>query len=369
MIKTGESNELYDLHAFVRYMSTKSKIFDIISLDDIIIKKSLLIHFINFLDNNLHNSLLENICYTYENKLLKIKDKHLTFLNISYTPEHKNSIIKLFLQSKFNLESLNYYDINLKSFKMRNNNSTVLFSDLKNISAIKNVCDKISDKIDFFIGSLFSNVYRESIEPQFREQYYNVQIFNLIYFTLRLQNKGGIAFLGSFFLMTEVGIQLLWVLKHFYKRIKLTTTDTSVINSFGNKIICEDFQGCTKKDLDAIYNTAIKINEKVNNSEPNPNSDFFIENIIDIPSNELNEYAKFKNEIKKYNIERYNLLKHNQTIVNDLIYFGNKTKLSAGKKERMMNKIFITQLHYLIGWINKYNMFENIFQESNFQIK
>lgn len=365
MTKTGKLNELYDLHAFVRYMSSKSKIFNIISLDDSIKSKSLLTRFINFLDNNLHNSLLENICYTYNNKLLNIKDNSLTFLNISYTPEHKNSIIKLFLKSKFNLKNLNYYDINLKSFKMHNNNSTVIFSDLKNISAIKNVCDKISDKVDFFTGSLFANVYNESVKPQFREQYYNVQLLNLIYFILRLQNKGGIAFLGSFFLMTEVGIQLLWILKHFYKKIRLTTSDTSVINSFGNKIICENFQGCTKKDIDVIYNIAIKINEKMNSSI----IEIFMENIIDIPSNELKEYVKFKNNIKKYNIERSNLLKSNQTIVNDLIYFGKRSKLSSKKKENMMNKIFIAQLHYLISWINKYNLFENIFQESNFQIK
>jgi predicted O-methyltransferase YrrM len=349
--KTAEQNSIYDLHAFVRYMSNKNKVFNLINLDNSLKNKSLITNLISYLDNNLNNAVIENICYVSNNKLLKIKSNEMTFLNISQTPEHKNKLIKFFLESKFNLKKLNYYDLNLASFKSNNNNSNVIFSELKNIKDIKIVCDKISKKIDFFIGSLYLNVFDKKIETKFQEQYFYIDFLNLIYFILNCQNKGGIAIIGTFLLMTEVSIQLLWILKKFYKKITLTLYDTTVINTFSNKIICEGFKGCSKKDIDEIY----KIYENINNKNT-----IFIENIIDISNNELKIYNEFKNKIAKYNIERYNLLKNNQKIINDLIYFNNKEDLSKSKRENMTNKIFTVQLRYLIGWINKYSVFDNI---------
>ena len=82
--------------------------------------------------------------------------------------------------------------------------------------------------------------------------------------------------------MTEVSIQLLWILKKFYKKIKLTIYDTSVINTFSNKIICEGFKGCSKKTIDEIYNMSLKVFENKNNK-----NNIFINNIIEIPNNEL----------------------------------------------------------------------------------
>lgn len=347
-------NPIYDLHALIRYMSNKNKVFDLISLNNSIKNKSMLVNLVSFLDNNLNNAVIENICYIYDNKLLKIKSKELTFLNISVTGEHNNKTIKYFLESKFNLKKLNYYDLNQVYFKSKNNNN-VIFSGLNNIKDIKIVCDQLPKKLDFFMGTFVVNIINKGIEAKFQEQYYYIDFLNLIYFAISVQKKGGVAILSSFLLMTDVSVQLLWILKKFYRKIRLTLYDTAVMNTFSNKIICEDFLGCSKKEIDDIYNICIKMYENTNVKQ-----NIFIENIIKIYDNELKEYLKFKDQIYKYNIERFNILKNNQLIINDMIFYLTKKDLSKNKRENMINSIFTSQLKYLIDWISKYNIFENI---------
>jgi hypothetical protein len=77
------------------------------------------------------------------------------------------------------------------------------------------------------------------------------------------------------------------------KKIKLTIYDTTVINTFSNKIICEGFKGCTKKIIDEIY----KIYENINNI--NNKNTIFIENIIEISKDELMQI--YKDFIKEFN--------------------------------------------------------------------
>lgn len=130
-IDTLQKNDLYDLHAFTRYLKDKSKIFDIINLDDKVKENNLIIKLIDFLDNNLNNAVIENICYVSNNKLLKNISDELSFLNISQTPNHSNNIIKTFLKSKFNIKKLNYYDINRASYKSKIIDLKYFFHNLK----------------------------------------------------------------------------------------------------------------------------------------------------------------------------------------------------------------------------------------------
>ena len=355
-IKTGQKNELYDLHAFTRYIRNKDKIFELINLDDKLKKNNLIIKLIDFLDNNLNNSVIENICYISNNNLLKNISNKISFLNISQTVDHSNNIIKKFIKSKFNIKKIDYHDINLLSYKSKNNKSNVFFSEFKNINEIVIISKKINNKLDIFMGSLLYDIVKK-VETKFQEQYYYIAFFNLIYFALSTQNKGGISIFGTFFLMTEPTIQLLWILKKYYKNVIITMADVNVINSFTNKIICSGFKGISKKELDEIFKIGLNIYEKV---ESFNNTTFTIQNIIDINSNQIKEYNNFKNKIVKYNIERYNLLKYNQQIINDIIFFNDKNDLSKYKRENMINKIFIAQLKYLISWVNKYNILENI---------
>ena len=226
---------------------------------------------------------------------------------------------------------------------------------MKNIKDIKIVCDQLLKKLDFFIGTFVVNIINRGIEAKFQEQYYCIDFLNLIYFAISVQKKGGVAILSSFLLMTDVSVQLLWILKKFYRKIRLTLYDTAVMNTFSNKIICEDFIGCSKKEIDDIYNICIKMYENTNIKQ-----NIFIENIIKIYDNELKEYLKFKDQIYKYNIERFNILKNNQSIINDMIFYLTKKDLSKNKRENIINSIFTSQLRYLIDWISKYNIFENI---------
>jgi len=145
-------------------------------------------------------------------------------------------------------------------------------------------------------------------------------------------------------------------LKKYYEKITITMYDVTVINSFSNKIICSDFKGISKKELIDLFKIGVNIYEKVKSFN---NTTFIIQNIIEINRNEIKEYNNFKNKIIKYNIQRYNLFKYNQIIINDLIILNNNS-LSKSKKSIISNKIYITQLKYLISWINKYDILKNI---------
>ena len=191
---------------------------------------------------------------------------------------------------------------------------------------------------------------------QYREQYYYIGFFNLIYFALSSQNKGGLSIFGTYSLMTEPTMQLLWILNKYYKKITITMYDVTVINSFSNKIICSDFKGISKKELINLFKIGLNIYDKVKSFN---NTTFIIQNIIDINNDDKKEYNNFKNKITKYNKERYNLFNYNQVIINDLINLHNNS-LSKSKKSIIINKIYITQLKYLISWINKYDILKNI---------
>ena len=354
-IDTLQKNDLYDLHAFTRYLKDKSKIFDIINLDDKVKENNLIIKLIDFLDNNLNNAVIENICYVSNKQLLKNISDELSFLNISQTPNHSNNIIKTFLKSKFNIKKLNYYDINRASYKSKNNRSKVFFSEFKDINEVYKILKKLDSKLDFFMGGLQWDIAKK-YDMQYREQYYYTGFFNLIYFALSSQNKGGLSIFGTFSLMTEPTIQLLWILKKYYENITITMYDVTVINSFSNKIICSGFKGISKKELINLFKIGLNIYDKVKSFN---NTNFIIQNIIDINNNDKKEYNNFKNKITKYNKERYNLFKYNQVIINDLINLDNNS-LSKSKKSMIINKIYITQLKYLISWINKYDILKNI---------
>ena len=43
-----------------------------------------------------------------------------------------------------------------------------------------------------------------------------------------------------------------------------------------------------------------------------------------------------------------------------MIFYLTKKDLSKNKRENIINSIFTSQLRYLIDWISKYNIFENI---------
>ena len=353
--ETQQKNDLYDLHAFTRYLKDKNKIFDLINLDDKLKENNLIIKLIDFLDNNLNNAVIENICYVSNNKLLKNISDEITFLNISQTPNHSNNIIKTFLKLKFNIKKLNYYDINRASYKSKNNRSKVFFSEFKNINDVYNISKKLDHKLDFFMGGLQWDIAKKC-DMQYREQYYYTGFFNLIYFALSSQNKGGLSIFGTFSLMTEPTMQLLWILKKYYENITITMYDVTVINSFSNKIICSGFKGISKKELINLFKIGLNIYDKFKSFN---NTTFIIQNIIEINRNEMKEYNNFKNKIIKYNIERYNLFRYNQIIINDLIILNNNT-LSKSKKSILINKIYTTQLKYLISWINKYDILKNI---------
>ena len=319
-------NKYNDLHLFIRYMNNKKKIFDLININDKLKNKSLLRYIIKFLDNNLHNAPIENILYVFNNKLLNIKSNEINFLNISHSNKHNNKIIKYFLVKCFRIKKINYYDI-------------------------KYLNKSINKKIDFFIGGMEKNIVIKTKSKNYEIYYYNT-LFNLIYYVLSIQNNNGIAIIGIFSLITEVTIQLLWILKKYYKEIRLTMYDTAKPNTSGNKVICIGFKGISNNELNEIYNIKKNINKKNKNN--------YIENILNINENNIGKYNDLKKIIKKYNIERFNLMKNNQQIMEDIIYFINKNDLSNIKKKNLINKILSVQIKYMIQWIVKYKIFEKI---------
>jgi predicted O-methyltransferase YrrM len=361
-INTGSIYSKYDLHLFIRHMKDKSQIFKLINTEKNIKNKSYLVKLVDFLDNNLHNSTIENICYVVDNKLLHVKQEdELSFLNIAHSTLHSNKVIEYFLHKKFKNKKFKNYEINTVSSKneisKKNlSKSHIIYSDLKSIDKIKDNFQKI--KVDFLMGGLEDGITSKKINSKSYENNYYVAFFNLIYLALYIQNIGGVAIIGTFSLINEKSIQLLWILKRFYKEVRLTIYDTDVPNTIGNKVICIGFKGISQNDINKLYDIGMNI-KKIIPSYNNVNK-IYIENIIDIDDSEIDLYNDFKNEIKKYNIDRFNLFSYNQQIINDIIYFDKKHDLSKTKRTNMTNKIFTVQMRYLIEWITKYNLLDSV---------
>ena len=84
------------------------------------------------------------------------------------------------------------------------------------------------------------------------EKYYTLQLFYQILFCLNNQNENGCGIIMSFTFFNDITIQLLFILKKYYKKLIFTNYKSNSFYTTSTKIIASNFKGIDKNELKNI---------------------------------------------------------------------------------------------------------------------
>ena len=247
---------------------------------------------------NSESSTFENLNDIYDNNLLTIKKK-LNYLNCTFSPHPNNKMIIDIIKKIYpKIETVNYYDINISG----NNLVSLYKTKLYNITEIKQCIKDLNTKMDFMVMILFtSNLYKYS-KKYLREIYYSLQFFYCILFIFSLLKKNGTCIIISFSFYTEISIELLYILKKFFKKLILTKYTVENSTSTNTKIIASRFKGISKDELDELFKIGEELSSNNKKYDSYDNKYKFIKSILDIDKTS-SMYKLFRAHIIKFNIE------------------------------------------------------------------
>ena len=188
----------------------------------------------------------------------------------------------------------------------------------------------------------------------FYEKYVSQFFLNNIYFILCKLNKGGCCTILIFSFFMDISIELLWILKKYFKKIFLTSVDHLSNKSNTCKIICSDFLGISDDDLNKIKSVVKKMSS-YNKNYTNIEINMYIKSILNIDKT-LIEYTEFEKQVIKYNLIKKKYVYDSVKIYDNIINFNNDKN-----NEKLVNKleenIKLKKIQIIISWLNKYKIF------------
>ena len=290
----------------------------------------------------------ENLCTVFDNNLLTLKKK-INFLNCTFSPQPANEIINGLIKIIYpKINTFNHYDVNISY----NNLHSKYRTRLHNIFEINETISKFNTKMHLMGMSLTSGNLYNKIDRYLYEKYYTQQLLYCIIFVLQLLKKNGTCILISFSFFTEITIELLYILKKYFKKLVFTKYNTSgnMISST-TKIIASRFKGISKDELDELFKIAEEISTHNNKYDDYNNNYKFINNILDINKNDP-KYKSFRAEVIKFNLLNKNKLEHNLNLFNDIVKF-----YTANPDNTIIEDIIIRkQIQILFMALNKNNL-------------
>ena len=304
-----------------------------------------------YMGKNLENTVYETISVILNNKLINIENKKkLSFLNFSHSDSHNNEFIVNYLKNKTYINNIQYYDINITL-----GSDSIYKTKLHNIHEIKKCINDIDNKIDIISSGLTSiNLIKYNKYEYIK--HYTLQFLYCIIFSLSLQKINGCSVIQFFLFLTETSIQLLWLLKKYYKKIILTKYDTSNMNSTTIKIICSNFIGISDKEINELYKIGENISKYNNKYDDFNNNYMFIHNILNKKTINNGNFNEFKLEVIKFNLQIITIINKNTLLWFNIIKYLSCDTISYNKKNNLKNIIYKKQIQNLFFWINKYKI-------------
>jgi hypothetical protein len=296
-----------------------------------------------YMGKNVENPVYEVIMQIKLNDMIKIKNKSLSFLNFSHSSIHNNKAISDFIKTKFDLTDIKYMDVNYLSD-----------TQLYNYNEIEKLTKKLDSKIDIIMISLTSINLINNIKRMDYEKYYTTQLFNSILFALMNQEINGCFVSVSFTFMTQATVDLLTIIKKYYKYVYLSCYNSSKSITTSTKIIASHFMGISKKELDELIHISKTISSKISKYDDysNKSSDRFIHSLI-----KNNTNTKFIEKINNYTEEKLNQIAKINEIWQRLIL---ELKNDKYKEQKIKNFIYTIQIKNVFWWLSKYKIFEII---------
>ena len=290
--------------------------------------------------------VFEIFCDVIDNNLLTLKN-NMNFLNCTFSYHSNNKSVKTTITKIYpNINTLNYYDLNISTENLHSKYRTKLY----NISEINNTINKLDTKMHLMIMSLISEDLYNKIDRYLYEKYYTQQLFYSIIFVLRLLKKNGTCILLSFSLFTEINIELLFILKKFFKKLILTKYNSAPnMTTTPTKIIASRFNGISKEELDELFKIAEELST-YNNKYDDYNKNYkFINKILDINKYDA-EYLSFKAEIVKFNLLNNKYTEDNLNLFNEIV----QSHLTNNKI--IQDIIIRKQIQILLYCFNRFNL-------------
>ena len=288
---------------------------------------------------NTENIFYETISKAINNKLLNEVDiNSLNVINLSYFEKNDKNIIVNYLKNKFNIDKIILKNVNSKMY---------------NIDELKKIVNDINKKQDIIIISLFTEKLL-NIDKYDTEKYYTLQFFYSIIFLLSLAKIGSCGVIFTFSFFTEISIELLWILKKYYKKIFLSCHSTTDMCSRTTKIYISDFMGIDDNELNNLYNIADNISKYNKKYDDYDNKKYkYIEKILNIDK-KTKEYLNFENKIINFNLENNKIIQKNILLWYNIIEFLNDIKKNDNSKNKLKEIIMEKQISVLFSWINNY---------------
>ena len=338
----------YDLTRLLRYIEPDKmdRLVDLLTIKNKInkknnsYKKSFSIY--DFIGSNNEINAIEAIANIEKLKAYPKKEE-LSYLNFSYSNEYMNSKVKKFIKLKLEpVKKIQFFDIDLGRNKS-NNEDTIIKTEFKNIYDILSVSKKIKKKIDII------NIYLEGDS-----------LFYSILFAFLSQEIGGTVIINCDNLLTEVSVQILWILKKYYNKLYIGNYDSDIMIHSTIKIIASDFKGIGDKELDELLDIAYKMTKYNPEFNKVDNNYHYLESIITVPSKYNKMRLGFITKIKKYNENRNKLIQKNQEIYKSIINYLEYDIDTKIKKNMIKKLISQKQSEVFYNWLSKHGILEYV---------
>jgi len=346
-LKEIKMHEYNEINALLRPFERYRKINDLLYNDNESFNPyKNIIEIYKLLHYNSEIPVFENFNTIIDNNLLTLH-KNISFLNCTFSPQPTNKTIKYILKKIYsNIKTINYYDLNISSDNIMSNYITKLY----NITEIDYAITKFKTKMNLIVMALVS-FKLFNIDAYLYEKYYTQQFFYSIIFVLQLLKKNGTCIILSFSYFTEISIELLYILKKFFKKLVFTKYTTGKHSTSSTKIIASRFKGIPTEELNELLKIAKEIsiyNKKYDNYDKNYK---FIKSILDIDKTDK-EYKLFRAEVIKFNTLNKKYTENNINLFSKIIQF-----YKTNNDNKLLDDILIRkQIHILFLWLNKYNI-------------
>lgn len=301
---------------------------------------------IDYIISNFSSGIIEAIIrYQHANSSHWKKDKKY-FLEMSLSEFDRNL-------TTLRYESQRYIEINW--------NALLKSENLANPANIKRIMNANIPKLDLIYAD--STAVSSSKKNGILEHLYFNHAFNVILCMFILQKKKGCGIVPYGFYWSDMSMEYIYLLRKYYKKIHIMKPLSSSITNARTYIICENFKGITKEDIDKLLAISAKMYKKneyggVKLSTKNPNyrkeffmsdeppldyEDNFIQSVIQIkPSNR--SYEKIR-QFSEYLINMNLLSIYNAFY---LQYLQKKYRKEAYQKS--MDELLIMQIKLALKW-------------------
>ena len=300
-------------------------------------------NFYEYMGNNLENSVYEIISTIKKNNIIDTKNiKNISLVNFSHSNIHNNNLIKKFIKKKLNIDDIKLYDVNLTLGK--NNEENIIKNKMYNCKEINNITNLLKHKMDIIIISLGSYNLIEKKQYNY-EKYYNIQLFYQILFCLNNQNKNGCSIMMSFTFFNDITIQLLFILKKYYKKLTFTNYKTNTLYTTSIKITCHNFKGIDKNELKILFSICDELKQEKYDDYNNKNYKY-LKSIIKTNNN---EYKNFKHKMVEINEKKIKYNYKNIKLWRDIIDFF-EDEYNKNNYEKLKQEILKKQVNIFYKW-------------------